>query len=106
MSGKEKDGVHEEVVANSGHKITNPLYKWCHCEDSVSSLLAANPNATPKDVWRKLFYDDDSRSSGEEYKPNTKTIPVGDEELRRARLCGKWGSKEPSDLFTRVSIRR
>ncbi|KAI3342780.1 hypothetical protein F4824DRAFT_443229 [Ustulina deusta] len=102
MSGKEKDGVHEEVVANSGHKITNPFYKWCHCEDSVSSLLAANPNATPKDVWRKLFYDDDSRSSGEEYKPNTKTIPVGDEELRRARLCGKWGSKEPSDLFTRL----
>ncbi|TGJ80143.1 hypothetical protein E0Z10_g8629 [Xylaria hypoxylon] len=102
MPETQKDSVHKETITNSGHKITNCLYGWCQSEHSVSSLLAATPNLTPKDAWQKLCRDDDLRSSDQEYNRNAKTSPIGDDELQRARLCGKWGSKEPSDLFTRL----
>ncbi|KAI1429927.1 hypothetical protein F5Y12DRAFT_709469 [Xylaria sp. FL1777] len=97
MLGKEKDNVYGGVVADSERRITNRLYKWCRSEDSVSSLLAANPNLAPKEIWQKLFHDDNLSSHVEEYKEEEEI-----EDLRRARLCGKWGFKEPSDLFTRL----
>ncbi|KAI0433610.1 hypothetical protein F5Y09DRAFT_52337 [Xylaria sp. FL1042] len=102
MSGKQKDGMYEGTVVKSGQKITNRLYDWCRSEDSVSSVLAANPNSTPKEIWRKLFHDDDRRKSGEEYKSKAEITPIQDEELQRARMCGKWGSREPSELFTKL----
>ncbi|KAI1280005.1 hypothetical protein F5Y07DRAFT_405617 [Xylaria sp. FL0933] len=102
MSGKQEEYVHEETVMNSGPHITNRLFEWCRSGESVSSVLATNPHSTPKEIWRKLFHDDDLRKSGEEYKSNTKIVPVKDEELQRARMCGKWGSREPTDLFTRL----
>ncbi|KAI1356249.1 hypothetical protein F5Y01DRAFT_309662 [Xylaria sp. FL0043] len=102
MSGKQEDDVHEETVMNSGPHITNRLFEWCRSEESVSSVLATNPHSTPKEIWRKLFHDDDLRKSGEEYKSNTEIVPLKDEELQRARTCGNWGSREPTDLFTRL----
>ncbi|KAI0817735.1 hypothetical protein GGR55DRAFT_621766 [Xylaria sp. FL0064] len=101
MTGKQEEDVHEETVMHSGPNITNRLFEWCRSEDSVSSVLATNPHST-KEIWRKLFHDDDLRKSGEEYKTNTEIVPVKDEELQRARMCGKWGSREPTDLFTRL----
>ncbi|KAI1310436.1 hypothetical protein F5Y03DRAFT_39514 [Xylaria venustula] len=102
MSEQEKDGVRRGTMADSGHKITDRLFNWCRSDESVSSLLAANPASTPKDMWRKLLHDDELQKNGKQYKSNTETGPVGEEELRRARLCGKWGLQEPSDLFTRL----
>ncbi|KAF2968225.1 hypothetical protein GQX73_g5302 [Xylaria multiplex] len=101
MPEVEKNSIHQEAVSNSSCKITNRLYEWCQSEHSVSSLLAANPNLTPKDAWQKLFHNEKLGSSDQEDSQNTKTVPIRDE-LLRACLCGKWGSKEPSDLFKRL----
>ncbi|KAI0416883.1 hypothetical protein F5X98DRAFT_364108 [Xylaria grammica] len=98
----DNENTQKEAATDSSHKITNRLYEWCQSEHSVSSLLAATPSLTPSDAWQKLFRDDESGSSSQENNLNVKTTPIGNGELWRARYCGKWGSKKPSDLFTRL----
>ncbi|KAI0486159.1 hypothetical protein F4859DRAFT_527995 [Xylaria cf. heliscus] len=85
-----------------GHEIGNDLYKWCHQEDSVSSLITANPNLTPAEAWRELFHVNNTSTSGSGYNRNYIKNPITDEELQRARSCGKWGPREPSDLFIKL----
>ncbi|KAI0515322.1 hypothetical protein F5B22DRAFT_608017 [Xylaria bambusicola] len=92
----------EAIVADSGHKLTSRLYMWCHCENSVSSLLAGDPKLTPEEAWRELFRGDDSRGSKDEVEKTTSEYDSGSEALQQARKCGNWGSKEPSDLFIRL----
>jgi hypothetical protein len=103
MQGSEK-GIHDEVTADSRYRITDRLYKWCQSEDSVSSLLAADPKLAPGDAWQKLFHGHHFSSGEQDYIRNVGKARISDEEMRRARLCGKWGSNEPSDLFLRVSF--
>ncbi|KAI0872686.1 phospholipase D/nuclease [Hypoxylon argillaceum] len=102
MSGNGKDNGPREVIADSEHNIKDRLYGWCQSKDSVSSLLATNPDLTPADAWQKLFHYNSVGSAIQEHHRTTGSAPTTDEELQRARLCGKWGSKEPSDLFTRL----
>ncbi|KAI1176795.1 hypothetical protein F4777DRAFT_597196 [Nemania sp. FL0916] len=105
MSQVQSDAEHngsEGKPADSGHKIGDQLYEWCQSKDSVSSLLAANPGLDPPDAWRKLFHNNISKEIAQDIHHNAGTVPVTDKELLRAKSCGKWGSKEPSDLFLRL----
>ncbi|KAI0103621.1 hypothetical protein GGR51DRAFT_523871 [Nemania sp. FL0031] len=102
MSRNEKDPNCKEVVS-SGCKIEDHLNKWCQSKDSVLSLLAADPNLTPADAWQKLFHHKSlERAIEDHHHRNTTTSPTTDEELEQAHSCGKWGPKNPSDLFLRL----
>ncbi|KAI0459337.1 phospholipase D/nuclease [Xylaria acuta] len=87
MPGKEINGIHE--------KDGDP-------ENSVSSLITANPNLTPGEAWQKLLHGDNLSTTGLGYNRSAGTEPTADEELRRTRSCGKWGPREPSDLFIKL----
>ncbi|KAI0404158.1 phospholipase D/nuclease [Xylaria palmicola] len=89
-------------AADAGHGVRDHLYQWCHCDDSVSSLLRANPDLSPADAWQKLFDNGDLDDANQGYDPNNQNGPVTGEELRRTRMCGKWGSREPGELFMRL----
>ncbi|KAI3322071.1 phospholipase D/nuclease [Xylariaceae sp. AK1471] len=102
MPSSEKEGIQDEVVADSRYRITDQLYEWCQSKDSVSSLLATDPKLTPEDAWQKLFHGHQVGSGDQDYIRNVGKTTITDEEMRRARLCGKWGSNEPSDLFIRL----
>ncbi|KAJ3578547.1 hypothetical protein NPX13_g2023 [Xylaria arbuscula] len=98
-----QDNVGGKNPTNSAPEITSRLYKGCHCENSVSSLLADDPSLAPKDAWHKLIYDHELMNSRHSDELNTQPYSVGDDEgLRQARECGNWGSNEPSGLFTRL----
>ncbi|KAI1131360.1 hypothetical protein F5Y10DRAFT_233931 [Nemania abortiva] len=105
MSGNEKNSDYREVVVDSGDKIKDHLNKWCQSKDSVLSLLATNPKLTPEEAWHKLFHHNSLTNAVEAvegHHRNTATSPTADDELQRARSCGKWGPKEPSDLFLKL----
>ncbi|KAJ8127857.1 hypothetical protein O1611_g5779 [Lasiodiplodia mahajangana] len=103
MSRNEKDRDYEEAVEDSKHKIRDHLNESCQSKDSVLSLLAADPNLAPAGAWQKLFHHKSLGSAIEDHHHrNTVTTPTTDEELQRARSCGKWGSRDPSDLFMRL----
>ncbi|GAP92802.1 putative iq calmodulin-binding motif protein [Rosellinia necatrix] len=103
MPEHEKVDPREEVVVDAGCKIGDRLHEWCQSQDSVSSLLATDPSLTPADGWQKLFHRGYlDRLDQEGANQGARTAPVSGEELRRARMCGKWGPREPSDLFMRL----
>ncbi|KAI8949054.1 phospholipase D/nuclease [Xylaria longipes] len=102
MPGNEINGVREKDVADSECKIRNRLFSWCQSEDSVSSLITANPDLTPAEAWQKLFHGDNLSIPGPGDSRNTGTEQIVDEELQRTRSCGKWGPREPSDLFIKI----
>ncbi|KAI5922548.1 hypothetical protein F4810DRAFT_672966 [Camillea tinctor] len=90
----------EKKINESPYKISETLYKWCQSLESVSGYLAADPSLTSREIWMKLFGHVRSNPG-----KDIRDIGKGDvthEELQKARLCGKWGAKEPSDLFLRV----
>lgn len=106
MWENERDGgVHKELVTDSRYKISDRLYGWCQSKDSVSSLLAANPHLTPEDAWHELIHGNHMTSPAREHNKNAGIAHTTDEELSRAQPCGKWGAREPSDLFVKVSFR-
>ncbi|KMU85669.1 hypothetical protein CIHG_03709 [Coccidioides immitis H538.4] len=67
---------------------------------SVSSELAKDPEATPRDVVARFLERADGQSPGE---PRSEKLPVPDsKDLEVAFQCGKWGSQRPSDLFLKI----
>ncbi|KAI0859512.1 phospholipase D/nuclease [Xylaria cubensis] len=102
MPENEINGALEKDGANSLPKIRNRLYRWCQSENSVSSLITANPDLTPAEAWQKLFQSDNLSVTGSGYNQKTGAEPIEDEEVRRTLSCGKWGPKEPTDLFIQI----
>ncbi len=78
------------------------VYQQCVSSDSVSSLLATDPDMAPGDAWRKLYghFVIDPRSSHS--ADDIGKAPVSKEALEKAAKCGKWGPTRPSPLFLRV----
>jgi hypothetical protein len=88
--------------------ISEAVYDLCHSPASVSSELAKAPSAKPADILADLFsrplkdgvgnfVNSNGNASSSSGKANASS------DLTRARECGTWGAKEPSDLFLRVS---
>ncbi|KAI1326230.1 phospholipase D/nuclease [Xylariaceae sp. FL0255] len=106
MAENKTNTAQDNVVAHMPGHITDRVYNWCQAKDSVSSLMAADPNLTPGEAWKTLFGKSSSRPSsggkGHDGDKQSSFKHLTAEELDRARQCGKWGSSQPSDLFLRM----
>ncbi|KAI1804973.1 hypothetical protein F4811DRAFT_517531 [Daldinia bambusicola] len=90
------------VSAESPFVISEQLCELCLSSESVSSALVKDSSLTPGEAWKKLFgcHDHDRGAKGD-----VRDIGKGclsSKELEKARVCGKWGSQRPSDLFLRI----
>ncbi|KAF2140413.1 uncharacterized protein K452DRAFT_360026 [Aplosporella prunicola CBS 121167] len=80
--------------------ISDKVFALCHEKDTVSSLLAEDPSLKPADAARQLY----GRHGFSIYegKLPAERRRATDEELERARRCGRFGDTKPSELFLRV----
>jgi hypothetical protein len=87
----------------AGYKLKEEICSQCQSSKSVLGLLETTPSMAAAEAWNKLYEREiphliemlDTREIGKGV--------VSPEELQRAKVCGKWGDKEPSELFLRVS---
>ncbi|KAI0392130.1 hypothetical protein F5Y17DRAFT_460189 [Xylariaceae sp. FL0594] len=95
----------DDAAADSRYYISDFLYDMCRSGESVSSLMAEDPDLTPGEAWLKLMKG--RQSSDVNHKHGAvqrvrRDSGFSDQSLERARACGKWGAAEPSDLFLRI----
>ncbi|KAF2089467.1 phospholipase D/nuclease [Saccharata proteae CBS 121410] len=64
------------------YSLSKRIYNLCHAPETVSSLLAKDPELAPSEASKQIF-----GSHGD---------------LERARQCGNFGDTRPSELFLRV----
>ena len=83
--------------------ISDTLLQLCTLDESVTSLLAADPSLSPGEAWKKLYshvskskVDAESYRIGNHHDDETKLA------LERAEKCGKWGEERPSELFLKI----
>jgi hypothetical protein len=82
--------------------ISDKVYKLCNGTETVSSLIAKDPELAPGAAWKQLY--------GEHAAGHKESVATARdhrdahtaEDLKRARECGKWGPTEPSELFLKV----
>ncbi|KAK3352582.1 hypothetical protein B0T25DRAFT_606549 [Lasiosphaeria hispida] len=86
--------------------LSNRLVELCTSSQSVSSLLAENPNLPPGEAWDRLFgsWKDPKPANHDARKENGSGQPEGEseDELRKAAKCGNWGPTQPSELFLKI----
>jgi len=86
----------------------------CASGQSVTALLAGDPEMAPGDAWKTLYGrkgseeekvggDEDHAKEDEGGGPGGLGIADGDE-MERAAKCGNWGGVRPSELFLRVRM--
>ncbi|KAI8624312.1 phospholipase D/nuclease [Xylariaceae sp. FL1651] len=102
LTESEREVAKDGIMTDTRYRITDHLYEWCQSKESVSSLLAADPNLTPGDAWHKLFHGHRFGVDTQEHIRDVGKYPITDEEMQRARQCGKWGPNEPSNMFIRI----
>ncbi|KAK7035732.1 hypothetical protein R3P38DRAFT_2908777 [Favolaschia claudopus] len=81
--------------------ITPQVHKLCTGTETVSSLLAKDPELAPGDAWKKLYGG---------HTPNKESVAKArqhrethtEEDLKKSRECGRWGPTEPSELFFKL----
>ncbi|KAJ7168186.1 hypothetical protein C8R43DRAFT_917003 [Mycena crocata] len=82
--------------------ISLKVHELCTGTETVSSLVAQDPELAPGDAWKKLYGG--HTAGGDETvakaRENRDTSTPAD--LKRARECGKWGPTEPSELFLKL----
>jgi hypothetical protein len=89
--------------------ISNQIIRLCTSGESVSSLLARDPNLRPSDAWEKLYGDAARKTGkGEDVTESELNQQLGNHgegipaALEWAAKCGNWGPTKPSDLFLKV----
>lgn len=104
MSGEKMAGEATEHDAREGLAFNGPIsdeiFKLYISPDSVSSLLAKDPNMSPGQAWKQLY----GHHVGGHAHPSDRQDRENDH-LERAAKCGHWGPTEPSELFLKVSPR-
>ncbi|CAK7273894.1 hypothetical protein SEPCBS119000_005892 [Sporothrix epigloea] len=85
-------GILRDVCLGDG------IVNLCTSQESVSSLLAADPTLAPGDAWQTLYGKHHLGSDGQEKKD----AASGVDDLARAAKCGNWGPTKPSDLFLKI----
>ncbi|KAK2747192.1 hypothetical protein FQN55_005187 [Onygenales sp. PD_40] len=76
------------------------IYDLCREESSVTLELASDPTSTPRAIADRLYNPRHGlceRCHGSEKDPRNTHL-----DLQQAYLCGKWGSKRPSDIFLQI----
>ncbi|KAF7359290.1 hypothetical protein MSAN_01271400 [Mycena sanguinolenta] len=81
--------------------ITPQVHKLCTGTETVSSLIAKDPELAPGDAFKKL-YGGHTPSKESIAKAREHRDAHTAEDLKRARECGKWGPTEPSELFLKL----
>ena len=83
--------------------ISDTLFQLCTLDESISSILAADPSLSPHEAWKKLYghvktqYVDAERYRiGDHDDDETKLA------LERAEKCGRWGDERPTELFLKI----
>ncbi|KAL2823875.1 hypothetical protein BDW59DRAFT_180433 [Aspergillus cavernicola] len=85
--------------------VSRTVYNLCHGDRTVSSELAHEPTKAPYKVFKELYEDTNNNTNG---KSLESCSSCSDEEelendnLRRAKECGRWGGAEPSRLFLQI----
>ncbi|OAX81244.1 hypothetical protein ACJ72_04416 [Emergomyces africanus] len=76
------------------------IYELCRDGSNVTSELANEPESTPHDIIDRVLKPQNGmcdRCQGSEMEKGNRHL-----DLQQAYLCGKWGSKRPSDLFLQI----
>ncbi|KAG9238503.1 hypothetical protein BJ875DRAFT_40619 [Amylocarpus encephaloides] len=81
--------------------VSEKVYQLCRTSESVSAVLARDPTIAPSDAWKALFAQHDKECAGASVTKAHHDAATP-EDLKRAYNCGKWGPKEPSELFLRL----
>jgi hypothetical protein len=84
--------------------ISDKVYKLCTSKESVSALLAADPNLSPEDAWKKLYGSHAADGKDNRATATDRRDQATPADLQRAFECGNWGPTKPSELFLRVSM--
>lgn len=84
--------------------VSDGLHKLCTGKESVSALLAEDPNLAPGDAWKKLYgsYLSTSRNAVGSKRDSKEEHMFSVEDLKRVAECGNWGPSQPSELFLKV----
>ncbi|EAQ87640.1 hypothetical protein CHGG_04259 [Chaetomium globosum CBS 148.51] len=90
-------------------RISDHTLHLCTSGETVSSLLAHDPNLRPSDAWDKLYSNAARKGGGAaERGPNRQSTNGHDSttetELEQAARCGNWGPTKPSDLFLKSRL--
>lgn len=80
--------------------VSDHAVKLCQETPTVSSEFAKNPSEAPTEIIKRL-YGHHKPTTGHDVS-GVGRPPASVADLERARQCGKWGPKEPSELFLRV----
>jgi hypothetical protein len=102
--GAKPSRANETKRGSGSTMVSDRLYKLCTGKESVSALLADDPNLAPGDAWKKLYGSHLPRSmtaGGSNRDSDKHSINV--EDLKRVAECGNWGTAQPSELFLKVS---
>lgn len=88
--------------------ISDQTIRLCTSAESVSSLLARDPNLRPSDAWEKLYghaaRKGENATQNEPHQQTENGHECIQADLERAAKCGNWGPTKPSDLFLKVII--
>lgn len=80
--------------------INNNTYGYCTSHESVSSLLARHPTAPPGELAKELYGS--NQLATVESPPPPQRNKATEEDLARARQCGRFDGTNPSELFLRT----
>jgi hypothetical protein len=83
--------------------IPPKIQALCAGTETVSSLIAKDPELAPGDAWKKLYGGHTPGTKESIAKAREHRDAHTPEDLKKARECGKWGPTEPSELFLKVS---
>ncbi|KAJ7702270.1 hypothetical protein B0H17DRAFT_1157462 [Mycena rosella] len=82
--------------------ISPKVHQLCTGTETVSSLVAKDPQLPPGDAWKKLYGGHAAGSKESIATAREHREAHTAEDLKRARECGKWGPTEPSELFLKL----
>ncbi|KAJ6488552.1 hypothetical protein C8R47DRAFT_483886 [Mycena vitilis] len=82
--------------------ISPKVHELCNGTETVSSLLAKDPELAPGDAWKKLYGGHTPGSKESVAKAREHRDAHTAEDLKRAAECGKWGPTQPSELFLKL----
>jgi phosphatidylserine/phosphatidylglycerophosphate/cardiolipin synthase-like enzyme len=82
--------------------ITPQVLNLCTGTETVSSLVAKDPELAPGDAFKKLYGGHKAAPKESIAKARKHEAAHTAEDLQKARECGKWGPTEPSELFLKL----
>ncbi|KAJ7043148.1 hypothetical protein C8F04DRAFT_1073827 [Mycena alexandri] len=82
--------------------ISPKVYDLCTSTETVSSLVAKDPELAPGDAYKKLYGGHTPGPKESIAKAREHRDVHTSDDLKRARDCGKWGPTQPSELFLKL----